>query len=66
MITKLPNEQVNIGDILRLVLPLNTDVIGGARSTRRGINWATVLTSWSDLSSQVVPGDLVLIPPHLQ
>jgi purine catabolism regulator len=66
MITTLPNEQVNIGDILRLALPLNTDVIGGARSTRRGINWATVLTSWSDLSSQVVPGDLVLIPPHLQ
>ena len=66
MITDVPNEQVNLGDVLRLALPLKTDVIGGARNTRRGINWAVVLAGWSDLGPQVLPGDLVLVPPHLQ
>ncbi len=66
MITDLPNEQVNLGDVLRLALPLNTEVIGGARNTRRGINWAAVLAGWSDLAPQVLTGDLVLVPPHLQ
>lgn len=66
MATGLPNENVNIGDVLRLALPLQTDVIGGVRTAQRGINWATVLTGWSDLAAQVFPGDLVLVPPHLQ
>ncbi len=66
MVTSLPNEQVNIGDVLRLALPLKTEVIGGARTTRRSINWATVVTDWSDLAAQVFPNDLVLLPPKLQ
>jgi purine catabolism regulator len=66
MTTNLPNEQINIGDVLRLALPLKTEVIGGARTTRRSVNWATVVTDWSDLAAQVFPGDLVLVPPHLQ
>ena len=66
MTTSQPNEEVNIGDVLRLALPLDTTVIGGARAARRGIQWAVVLSGWSELPSQVVGGDLVLIPPHLQ
>jgi purine catabolism regulator len=66
MTTSLPNEQVNIGDVLRLALPLSTEVIGSAQTARRGINWAIVLTDWSNLAAHVFPGDLVLIPPHLQ
>ena len=66
MITSLPNDEVNIGDVLRLALPLKTTVYGGAKRTRRGINWAVILTTWSDLESQLVAGDLVLIPPALQ
>ena len=66
MTTSLPNERVNIGDVLRLALPLKTEVIGGARTARRGINWATVLTDWSDLEAQVFQDDLVLVSPHLQ
>lgn len=66
MTTTLPNEEVNIGDILRLALPLKTTVIGGAKRARRVINWAVILTSWSDLNSQVYAGDLVLIPSALQ
>lgn len=66
MTTSIPDEQVNLGDVLRLALPLSTDVIGGARAARRSINWATILTSWSDLAAQVFPSDIVLIPPNLQ
>ncbi len=58
--------EVYIGDVLRLALPLNTNVIGGASSARRGIYWVMVLTSWDKLSSQVQSSDLVLVPPHLQ
>jgi purine catabolism regulator len=66
MTTSLPNEQVNIGDVLRLALPLSTEVVGGAQTARRGINWAIVLTDWSNLAAHVFPEDLVLVPPHLQ
>ncbi len=63
--TNIPDNAVTIGDILRLALPLDTEVIGGARRTRRDISWAVVLTNWVDLKSQVAAGDLVLIPPQL-
>jgi purine catabolism regulator len=66
MVTSLPNEQINVGDVLRLALPLNTEVIGDAETARRGLNWATVLSDWSDLAVHIIPGDLVLIPPQLQ
>ena len=59
-----PNE-VYIGDVLRIALPLDTSVIGGADAARRGIRWATILTSWADLPSQLVTDDLVLVPSHL-
>jgi purine catabolism regulator len=60
-----PNE-VYIGDVLRIALPLDTTVIGGSGAARRGIRWAIVLTSRADLSNQVVADDLVLVPSHLQ
>ena len=61
----LPNE-VNLGDVLRLALPLKTTVVGGASEARRAIRWVALLTSWSDLSEQVEEEDLVIIPLHLQ
>jgi purine catabolism regulator len=60
-----PNE-VNLGDILRLALPLDTTVIGGASSARRPITWVILLTSWQALEEQVGADDLVIVPPHLQ
>ena len=60
-----PNE-VNLGDVLRLALPLKTTVVGGASEARRAIRWVALLTSWSDLSEQVEEEDLVIIPLHLQ
>jgi len=60
-----PNEVI-LGDILRLALPLKTTVVGGASQARRVIRWVVLLTSWSDLADQVKEGDLVIIPLHLQ
>lgn len=58
--------QVNIGDVLRLALPLKTIVMAGARHTRRNISWVVLLTGWENLSAQVEKDDLVIIPPSLQ
>ncbi len=61
----LPTE-VNIGDILRLALPLDTAVISGAKQTRRKVQWVVLLTSWDHLPEQVKNGDLALVPPVIQ
>ncbi len=58
--------EINIGDVLRLALPINTTLIGGGVEARRFVNWITILTSWADLDSQAQPHDLVIVPPHLQ
>lgn len=60
-----PNE-VNLGDILRLALPLDTTIVGGASEAKRTIRWVSLLTSWSDLANQVDEEDLVIIPLNLQ
>ncbi len=60
-----PNE-VNLGDVLRLALPLKTTVVGGASEARRSIRWVAMITSWSELEEQVKEEDLVIIPLHLQ
>jgi purine catabolism regulator len=61
----LPTE-VNIGDILRLALPLDTAVMAGAKHTRRNVLWVVLLTDWDELPDQAHAGDLVLLPPVLQ
>ncbi len=61
----LPTE-VNIGDILRLALPLDTAVMAGAKQTRRNVLWVVLLTEWDDLPDQARAGDLVLLPPVVQ
>lgn len=58
--------EITIGDVLRLALPLNTTLIGGAAEARRHINWVVVLSSWENLEDQVQPGDLVIVPAHMQ
>jgi purine catabolism regulator len=60
-----PNE-VNIGDILRLALPLKTTVVAGARHTRRNVHWIVPLTDWNNLATQVQVNDLVFVPPAVQ
>lgn len=57
--------EINIGDVLRLALPINTTLIGGGVEARRFVNWVVVLASWDDLESQIEPNDLVLVPPNL-
>jgi purine catabolism regulator len=62
---KAPNN-VTLADALRLVLPLNTEILGGLPADNRLVNWAAMLTDLNDIPSQVQTGDLVIIPPALQ
>ncbi len=59
------SNQVNIGDILRLALPLDTDFLGSPNHTRRPVKWVTPLVSWQGLAAQVEKDDLVLVPSTL-
>ncbi len=58
--------QVNVGDLLRLALPLDTTLQGAGADPRRYVNWLAVVTVWANLEEQVEPNDLVLIPAALQ
>ncbi|MCB8942449.1 MAG: helix-turn-helix domain-containing protein [Ardenticatenaceae bacterium] len=60
------SDKVNIGDILRLALPLETAVIGASSHARRPVEWIALLTSWEGLSTQVEENDLVIVPLALQ
>lgn len=60
-----PPGEINIADVLRLALPIDTILIGGGVDARRFVNWVAILTSWANLDSQVVPNDLVIVPPAL-
>jgi PucR family transcriptional regulator, purine catabolism regulatory protein len=59
-------DMINIGDVLRLALPLNTQLIGGGAEARRAVHWVSMLTSWEKVEEQVKPNDLVIIAPDLQ
>jgi len=66
MIKQPTPTEINLGDVLRLALPLSTTVTAGDNQAKRNINWAILLTSWQDIQDQVAAGDLVVIPPNLQ
>lgn len=59
-------DEINIGDVLRLSLPLDTLVMGGANQTRRHVHWVVLMTTWDNLEDQVRADDLVIVPPALQ
>jgi purine catabolism regulator len=61
----IPTE-VNIGDILRLALPLKTNVIAAESHTRRNVRWFALLSTWDDLTDHVKAGDLVIVPTWVQ
>jgi purine catabolism regulator len=65
LMDQTPAPRVTVADLLRLVLPLNTEVQGGA-DTRSVANWVAVLTELSQLQNQVHPGDVVIMPVALQ
>jgi PucR family transcriptional regulator, purine catabolism regulatory protein len=62
----IPSEQITIGDVLRLALPLDTELIGGGVEARRPVHWVAMLASWEGIEEQVKPNDLVIVPPSLQ
>lgn len=57
---------VNVGDVLRLALPLKTAVAAGKDPVRREVQWVVVLTSWDNLALQVQADDLAILPLALQ
>jgi PucR family transcriptional regulator, purine catabolism regulatory protein len=61
-----PPDEITIGDVLRLALPLNTQLIGGGAEARRAVHWVAMLTSWENIEEQIKPNDLVIIAPVLQ
>ncbi len=61
-----PPVEINIGDVLRLALPLNTTLLGGGVDARRYVNWVAVISDWQGLEEQAEPNDLVLVPQRLQ
>jgi PucR family transcriptional regulator, purine catabolism regulatory protein len=60
-----PAAQVTLAEVMRLVLPLSSEVAGAA-DTGRQVSWVAVLTEWDDLPGQVQAGDIVILPPGLQ
>ena len=58
-------QQVTIGDVVRLALPLNTTVVAGRRYQQQPVNWAATLVNWAELEQQVRAGDLVVLPVAL-
>lgn len=58
--------EINVGDVLRLALPLNTILLGGNFDARRFVNWVAVIVAWESIDEQAEPNDLILVPPHLQ
>jgi PucR family transcriptional regulator, purine catabolism regulatory protein len=61
-----PDEAIDLSDILRLTLPLNTVFLAGAGESRRQVNWVVILADWNNLPEEVRAGDLVILPPALQ
>lgn len=58
-------QQVTIGDVLRLALPLSVTVVAGGDFRQRAVNWAATLINWEVLGQQVRAGDLVVLPAIL-
>ncbi len=56
--------KVTLDDVLRLVLPLNTAVVGGQHAGRVA-SWVTILTELAKLQEQVHAGDIVILPAVL-
>ncbi len=55
-------DNVTIGDVLRLALPLSATLISGADQRQRSINWVVALTSWRNAAEELQSGDLALLP----
>lgn len=56
---------VALQDVLRLVLPLNTIILGGEYADRAA-TWVSILTELGHFSDQIKAGDVVIFPASLQ
>ena len=57
---------VNLGEIVRLSLPMNTEVHSEIDLSQRLVNWSVVLTDLAGADLLVKMGDLALLPASVQ
>ena len=57
---------VQLGDVVRIALPLSTTIYANQTYSRKLVSWITVLLSGDKLSDQVSAGDLVIVPKSVQ
>jgi hypothetical protein len=55
-----------LDQVLRLVLPLSTKVMGGEEQGAREVTWTSIVTDFSQLHDQVQAGDIAILPIGLQ
>jgi PucR family transcriptional regulator, purine catabolism regulatory protein len=60
------NDDVTLGDLIRLALPFGTMVSTGPGQLGREVSWVVTLVDWLNLPEQVQARDVVLLPPALQ
>lgn len=59
-------DEVNIGDVVRLALPVKTVALSDDEQSRRTVKWFVFLAEWQDGADQVRKEDLVILPPSVQ
>ncbi len=57
---------VTLDQVLRLVLPLSTKVMGGKEQRAREVTWTLIVTDFSHLHDQIQAGDIAILPSGLQ
>ena len=60
-----PQDDVTLGDVIRLALPFGTMVSTGPGQTHRPVDWLASLASLEELEQEVQPRDLALMPSVL-
>ena len=58
------NSEIRLTDVIRIALPVSTEVQGSQIQTRRRVNWVTLVTSIKNV--QVQAGDIALFPTEFQ
>lgn len=61
----ISRDEVRMGDVIRLALPAETQVLAGLSQVRRPVEWVVVMTDIGAVQP-IREGDLVLIPAALQ
>ncbi len=59
-------DKSRLGDIIRIALPLETDVYATEEALRQEVNWVSVIWTRNRVASQMEKGDILLLPCEVQ